>query len=155
MAAVAVDVAKAILNALNSDPLTDFGVAFTAVRSYAEWDELLEDLDTLHVDVVPAKHRKTELADRGGAILHEVGIHVATRKRLRVDETTQRFDLDEVDDLVLLTEKISDHFIQLELATLSGATWIECKIISDYVRKHLRTNSQYTGIVEIAYEVID
>lgn len=154
MSAVMVAVADALLTDLNADPEGNFDTYFVAERSYAEWDDTLEDEDELHVDVVAGKHPKSELADRGGSILHEVTVQIVVRQRLRRRPETKRFQLDGVDRLVLLNQTIFDYFVLHELSTLTTATWRDSKLVTDYVRKHLRENSQYTGISEVSFEVI-
>lgn len=153
MSAVLVDVASAILTDLNADPITNFGYDFTAVRSYAEWDENLEEFGTLHVDVVPAADESTH-ADRSGNVTFSPTTQIVVRQRFRRDETTQRFDLDDIDGLVGALEKIHDFFVQHQLSTLTNATWISSKIAAPYVKSLLKTNHQYTGIVEVKFEVV-
>jgi len=155
------------LTDLNTDPSTNFGVDFTAVRSYAEWDVKLEEMDSLHVDVVPAGQPVCRLADRGGTIEHQVVAHIGVRKRFRRDQQTRRFELSEVDDLILITQKISEFFSSDSITgrprTLSDfpkASWLEegeggnrSQILQLCDKAMLRQHSQYTGVVQLVYEV--
>lgn len=152
--AVMVDVADAVLTDINADPEGNFGEFFVARRSYGEWDDQLEEIDQLFVDVVPAKHPLSEAADRSGAVLHHVDVQIVVRRRLRRTAETKRFRLSEVDGLLQLNENIFNYFIQHPLSDLATATWRESKLVTDYVRRHLRDFSQYTGISQVTYEVI-
>lgn len=168
MPAVLVDVATAILKDLNANPKTNFGVKFIAVRSYAEWDVALEGsgLDELHVDVVPAGQPINTLADRGGNIEYETVIHIGIRQRFRRGGETKRFDLSEIDPLVLLTERIADYFasdggVPHQLSTMNSATWKpegtgneSSGILQPVDKTMLRMHGQFTGIVQLIYEVI-
>lgn len=151
-----IDVAEAVVVDLNLAPLSNFGFAFTALLSYAEWDLELTD-NTLHVDVVPVGYMTSELADRSGQVEHAVAVHIAVRKRLKRATLTKRFVPADVKALITATRKINDFFVLRELTTMASAIWVqvpgESPIESAYDRDHLRLNSQFTGIVKVAYEV--
>lgn len=157
MGAAVADIADAIVTELNADPHTNFGVTFDASRSFAEWDESLEDLDTLHVDVVPSKW-ETLLLDRGdgtGAttnIRHSVTMQIVVRKRFS-RQSNERFRLGDIDAMLLLLQRINDFFVQNEPVGVSNANWSQSRIAAGYTRDHLRNNGQYTGVVEITCDV--
>lgn len=165
MADPLIEVAKAIVDDLNADPGGNFGTGFTAVRSYAEWEIALRDVGELKVDVVPVAYLLNEMADRNGTLLYQVAVHIGVRKRLRRDSDTTRFDLAEVDDLVQLTRRLSDWFASdsgrpHELAAYPQAMWIaegvknnRSEILQTCDKKMLRTGGQYTGVIQVLYEV--
>ena len=150
MAAVLVDVADAITTALNGG---SFSESFTAVRSYAEWDEALTDVDTLRVDVVPVNYtERSQLVSRN-AYEYQVETDIGVRKRFAVadqDATTGRIDTAEIDALVLLVEEINEFFIHDALGS-TGTVWDAVEIRAAYVREHLRNMRQFTGIVRVTH----
>lgn len=165
MAEPLVDTAEAIVTDVNA---ATFAVSFAAELSYAEWDVKLTDLDTLHVDVVPAGYISNTLDDRGGFLRWEVAVHIGVRKRLRIDGTSKRYDPAEVKELIGLTRALSDYFANdgsggpHELSTYSQATWIadaeknnRSEILETCDKKMLRVNAQYTGVVQVLYEIGD
>jgi len=157
MGSVLADVSDAVTTDLNLDPATNFGVTFTAVRSYGEWDEKLkEGLDDLQCDVVPVRYDEENLRRSGGynTTQHHVSCHIALRKRLVRATGTELFTLSDIDDLTEALEKIARFFTVRELSTLDTAAFIESRIVTPYVRRHLREMDQYTGIVLITYEIV-
>ena len=152
MSAVLVDVATAITAELAAASL---GQTFVPARSYADWDEQLEDAGTLHVDVVPVNYDESALDSRE-SIGYVVSCDVGIRKRFGTDDqevSTGRIELAEIDDLVLLVEAIHEFFIERRLAGYESAVWRETKIRSAYIRKHLREYRQFTGMIRVSYDV--
>lgn len=157
MAAVLVDVADAVKDELAS--ITGLVLAIDPERSYADWDEQLEDLSTLRVDVVPVNVGETELDSRGESrFLCHVDIGVRYRFAPEERESTGRITVSEIDDLLLLLQQFHDHFVNngegRRLTSYTAAAWTETNVRTWYVREHLREMGQYTGIVRVTYEAV-
>lgn len=156
MGAVLVDVCEAVKDELE---LGSFVFAIEPERSYADWDEKLEDLDDLRVDVVPVGVRLTQL-DARGELIYQCEIDVGVRKRFSADDhddATGRIERSEIDDLVLLVEQMHEYFVDADnngrrLTNYAAAVWQECSIRASYVREHLRELQQFTGIIRVTYE---
>lgn len=171
MPAVSVQVAEAIRAEIEA---ADFGLDFLLERSYAEWDEELEELDVLRVDVVPHFAAKLEQQDRA-ASLWSVSVDVGVRKKFGQQHRTSsgRIDVSKIDDLVLLTEQIGEHFCPTgtlagRLPDVSGAAWESSPgampgetgsmqsgtdFRALFNRDHLRRLAQFTSIVRLNYQV--
>lgn len=149
--AVIVDIAEKIKDALNAANLSQ---SFTAVRSYADWDEALEDFDTLHVDVVPVQNGPATSLDDRSELDYTVEVDVAVRFRFGVteqDSTTGRVDVDEVDALILLLQEIAEFFTTDRLTDTNAAIWQGTDIKSSWSRKHLREMRQFFGFVRVTF----
>lgn len=156
--AVSIKVADAVVDELNGH---DFGVAFTAERSYADWDEKLEDLGTLHVDVVPVGGVQMDL-ESVSSVDFKCPFYIVIRKRFGSSDADGDGDLSlaSIDALVDLTQAIALFFMPMqpgktgrELQDYQDAVWEKSEIESLYMRNHLRHNDQYTGIVRTTYRV--
>ena len=155
MASILATVADAVAAELNLDPLTNFGRMFCAERSYAHWDMQLEDADTLHVDVVPVGIRRSELEDRGH-LNRTCDFDVGVRQRFGGRDHEGRFQNTDIDGLVELMEGVLDFLASnngRRLSTYTDASWIEEDARVTYFPEHLRTLSQFTGILRVSYEV--
>lgn len=159
MAAVIVDLADAIAAELSAASIATFGVSFTAESSYADWHDELEDMDTLHVDVVVVRHEDSELADRGST-KYGLAVDVGFRKRFGAasqSSSTGRINKAEVDALVLMVEKTHEWFLDggtgRQLATMPSAVWESTDVKLTYSRKLLRDKRMYVGVVRVKYEV--
>jgi hypothetical protein len=156
MSAVLVEVADAITEQLNAAGLTP---EFEAERSWADWDEKLEDSDELHVDVVGIA-ADVEIEDRT-TLKYTCTVHIGVRKRFKVpdqDQSTGRIDKAEVDALVLLVQQIGELFAAPSasggrLTEFDVAVWEEFKPGMWFNRKLLRENRQFTGIVRVIHTV--
>ena len=159
MAAVIVDLADAIATELTAASLATFGVTFTAESSYADWHDELEDMDTLHVDVVPVRHEDSELADRGRT-KYGMTVDVGFRKRFGTSSqssSTGRITKADIDALVLMVEKAHEWFVDnggRKLSTMPNAVWESTDIRATYIRKILRDKRMYVGVVRVKYEVV-
>jgi hypothetical protein len=150
--AVSVEIAKDLTTYLAGQ---SFSISIDPERSYADWDLELKDSDTLHVDVVAVTtEQKHELAARGKARF-EVPVDIAIRKRFGTTsqvESTGRINLDEVDELVYLTEEVYDSLIQQRLPTDLASVWLETKIVVSPDRESLRERRQFMSIVRVTFE---
>jgi len=157
MAAVIVDLANAIATELSAASTATFGVTFTAESSYADWHELLEDMDTLHVDVVPVRHEDSELADRGST-KYGLTVDVGFRKRFGTSSqssSTGRITKADIDALVLMVEKAHEWFLSggsgRQLDSLPDAVWESTDIRATYIRSILRDKRMFCGVVRVKY----
>src|SRR5688572_23996320 len=158
MAAVLVETAEAVAEALNDAAAGTFNEEFEAVRSYADWDLPLEKSSPLDgrvlVDVVPVPPVETELETRG-YIGYKPAIDIIVRKRLNPDQRDPngRFLLAEIDALVLFVESLTQFFTETTLS--NNARWSETEIRRFYVPAHLHKEHQFTGMVRVTFDHSD
>ena len=151
MAAVDLDIADAVTTALAAGT---FSKQFTPVRSYAEWDDALEDLNELHVDVVPLQTGPQIIHDERGGVEYTCQIDIGVRYRFGTSEQesmTGRVDVVEVDGLKLLLEEIAEFFIPVRLSDTNLATWKATDIQQSWSRPHLKNFRQYFGFVRLTF----
>lgn len=146
--AVTVTINAATLSAASE--VVRYGV--DAEDSFADWDDMLEDLGILHIDVVPVDD-ETTLAARGNTA-HQCSVDVAIRKRFDAsdqDPDTGRIDRDKIKELVQLMEEIGELFVGKRLSNYDNAAWQGLRNTAMYSRRHLRENRQYSGIARITF----
>lgn len=151
--AESVAIAKAVTAALNAHA---FSQSFTAVRSYADWDEeLAADDGDLHVDVVVSQTgTEDELATRGSAAL-STPIDIGVRRKFGVsqqDDSTGRVEVSEIDALQYLTQELRVFFLGAALTGYAGAKWKSSNPRLTFNRRHLRENRQYTAIIRLVFD---
>lgn len=157
MTALIITAADAVTSAINqaaTDGAWSIGSSFTAVRTYADWDEELKGETGLLVDVVPVFDPATDLETRG-QMVYMIDVDVGVRKCFGVSEQdsgTQRITVAKVDELVLFIEQINDHFAADRFAAVADLAWKGTEIRACYNREHLRTLRQFTGIVRLTFE---
>lgn len=151
-----VAIAEAVTKAINEATLSQEATAILhdiqAEDSFAEWDDMLEDLNVLHVDVVPVDD-ETTLAGRGNTA-HRCSVDVAIRKRFDAkdqDPQTGRIKRERIKELVGLLEEIAEIFAGKRLEYYEPAAWAATRNTAMYSRKHLRENRQYTGISRLTF----
>lgn len=151
MAAVDLEIADAVVTALAAGT---FSKTINPTRSYAEWEEALEALNELHVDVVPLQTGPaTELDDRG-SVEYTCEIDVGVRYRFGTSEqesTTGRVDVAEVDGCKLLVQEIAEYFITDRFADSPFGVWQSTEIKLGWSRKHLRQMRQFFGFVRLTF----
>lgn len=153
MAAVDIDIADAVTTALNAASLSQ---TFEAVRSYAEWDEALEDFGELHVDVVPLQTGPTTELEARAEVDYTCEIDIGVRYRFGDsspdrDDTTGRVDKDQIDAMKLFVQEIAEYFMTDRLADTNTAVWQETEIKLGWSRKHLRQMRQFFGFVRLTF----
>ena len=158
--AVSVTVAKAVVDTIVNSTLSQPDPV--VLRSYAEWDLDLAKMDGLEVaesdklriDVVShTTEQTTELSSRTSR-QYLIPIDVAVRKRFGAnlqDEVNNRINVEEIDELILLTQELQELFTKLRTADTLNAVWQSTTIVSAPVREHLRELRQFTGIVRIIF----
>ena len=87
MAAVDLEIADAVVTALEAATLSK---SIDPIRSYAEWDEALEEFDELHVDVVPLQTGPTTELDDRGSVEYACEIDIGVRYRFGRSRRSQR-----------------------------------------------------------------
>jgi hypothetical protein len=153
MGAVDIDIADAVTSALVAG-VSFQGSPVPAVRSYAEWDEALEDFDELHVDVVPLQSGPEMSLDARGEVDYTSQVDVGVRYRFGIsdqDSVTGRVDTDEMDALKLLVQTIAEFFATDRLADTNVAAWQATEIKLGWSRKHLRQMRQFFGFVRLTF----
>ena len=141
MAAVPIEIADAIVAKLNDASLSQ---AFTATRAYLPTYKL-EELDTLHVTVVP-KSMYVEMASREKDD-ETYRIDVAVQKRL--SDITNAV----IDPLTLLAQEVGDHMRRRRLTDYPAAAWIGIEHDPIYVPRHLEEHNQFTSVITLMYLV--
>lgn len=149
--ALIVHTADALVEAINE---REWGVEFSAERSWGDWSDELQDTDTLHVDVVPMQtgYSRSEMASRG-SIKHRLTFDIAVRRKFgRQDQNAQqRIERDKIDSLVLLTERLYQWFVA-KRPSESRINWHSAEIVLTCSKKALREWRQYLGIVRVTYD---
>ena len=154
--AVLVQVADAVADALNGATAGTFAADFTAVRSYADWDDQLTEAEKIRVDVVPHYAPTLELDGRGW-IGGEALIDVGVRKKFAQQEqeaTTGRLANAAVDEMLLLVEQVAKYLMADRFTALDatcGAVWTKTEVRAAYIRDHLRLWGQFTGYVRLTF----
>lgn len=157
MSAVLVEIAEAV----NSELATAFaastlGAGYSAIvpkRSYADWDDELKDMGTLHVDVVPVAYDDSSL-NTHASIGYVNSVDIGIRKRFGTanQQSSGELIVADVDALVLLVEQVSEFFTPRRLTAYDSASWRETKIRATYVREHLRQCRQFTGVIRVSFD---
>jgi len=135
-------IADAMVAELNA---AAWGLPFTATRTYLPRYKL-EDMDTLHVTVVPKTD--TVLAGDRGKSRHDYQLDVAVQKKLEAADNA------EIDPLVTLTEEIADYFRGKRLALLPSAVWGTTEVRAIYDPEHLVELGQFTSLVTFTFRVM-
>jgi len=156
MAAVVVSVAEKLKDLLQAGQDAEaFSTDITPVRGY-DTTEVLQDLDTLHCDVVIAA-TTPELRSRVG-LDYLCEVDVAIRKKFGVadaDADTGRVPNTSIDPLVLLLEEIVEYVAAKSrrgLASTPPAAWKSAVIPVPFHPEHLQEHRQFTGVVRVTYE---
>lgn len=136
MSAVMVQIADALVEALNGE---QFSQDFVAVRRYRPLYEL-KDLETLRVTVVP--HALT--LERASRADHQVDyqVDIGVQKRVADDEAS--------DDLMALVEEIADFCITLNLET-PGAVCTAVENDPIYAPDHLEEMRCFTSVQTVTF----
>jgi len=148
MSSVAVDIAKEVTSELDGGTFTQ---TFTPERSYADWDEELSDLDTLHVDVVLGKVQP-ELIARGRLSLTAT-VFVVVRKRLERD-SDGKIAPDAADGADALVELVQEFLVFFTKKTLAGdakGIWLGMDCRAVFLDKHMRKMGQFTSVITLKF----
>ena len=153
MTALSITIADLVVAAINNSDI-DAGERYEAVRSFAEWSEVLEDFGVLHVDAVPVFNPATELETRG-TVSYKQAVDIAIRKRLGPEYRNEsgRLDVTKLDSLVAFVEAVHDYFVT-DRFTNTEITWLSSEIRALFTREQLRENHQFLGIVRLTFEAV-
>jgi len=162
MTAVPILVADAVVAEINSAAVA-IGLpdGVTARRSYADWDEKFEDLETAVIDVVFAASNSSvgslvEL-ETVGHLNYRPMIDIAVRKRFEPQDkdTDGRLLNASVDPYVTLLQSIHEHFVaqrnDVVLDDATAANWIEGNVMSWVSQRKLR-QGLFEGVVRIKFD---
>lgn len=120
-------------------------------------DTALEDMDELHVDVVPGPLEM--IPDSRVSVAYTASVDVAVRYRFGTDEQfadTGKVDVSEIYKYMLLTQQIAEEVAKpanRAPSSVPTAAWIGCEIRWPWVPDDMRQRRQYTGIVRATYRV--
>jgi hypothetical protein len=142
--ALIVDVADAIVDALNSESWTE---AFTAERKYLPKGSLKKgDFASLSVTVLPLAY-EPDMASRGGTE-EDVTISIGVQKHTGDDDSTL------IDPLIDLCESIAQFFRGRQLGTANPVTCYEATYAPVYITDHLEQFGVFTGLVTIKCKTV-
>lgn len=140
-----IDIADAVVAALNAAPEGTFAQSFTAQRMYLPQFDLKEMSD-LHVTVVP-KGTEIQPGTRNTG-RYDCSIDVGVQKKLANAQ-----DLSEVDSLLTLAEGIAEYFRNKVLSPVQAA-WVRSEHTHLYAQDHLRELGQFTSVVTLTFRVL-
>jgi len=159
MTAALVAVAKAVAAKIEHVEIHE---AYELGRNYGDFNEKLEDLDRLHIDVIAETYPVSELDTRGSA-LYEVMVAVAVRKRFDVpdqtneDEGKPRIKTDEVDALVGVVQNLFEFWLLEENRRIEDDEYSiaimpeDSKIVIPCSRKALMQMHQFLGLIRLTF----
>ena len=140
-------IAEAVVAVLGAATLSQ---PFTAERHYLP-EFALEDMDTLHVSVVPAEFL-SDMADRARDRA-EYTVHIAVQKRVSKHQPPG-LDNAAIDELMRLVEEIGDLFRHKRLAGYEDAHWVKTENKPIYDPKHLQEHGQFTSLLALTFRVM-
>ena len=148
---VIVSQAEAVLDAVKA--MTGLVLTFDIERNYADFDIELPDLSALRLDVSPVRHVTAEMETRGH-IGYETEIDVCIRRKFAEDDQDpdQRLSIEAIDRLVKFTENVHAQLVAAALADENDSLWSDAKLLWCPNKKHLRENSQFTGLIRLTYQ---
>lgn len=159
MASVLEQVATAIADEL--DDATTLSQSLSPVLSGADFDTLLQDVGELRVDVCPVSAKSTLQAR--GRLKYVVSVDVLVRRKFAAAdrESDGSIKFSELAEMLELVEEIGEYFAPCQpnqtgrrLTTLTDAAWdSSSEIKSNYSRKMLRENGQFSGWVTLVYSL--
>ncbi|HXH23885.1 MAG TPA: hypothetical protein VNI78_01475, partial [Vicinamibacterales bacterium] len=135
------DIADAIVASLNAG---SFAPEFEAERKYQPVFEL-QDMQTLHVSVVPKSLAITTAARDSG--FFDVAIDIGVQKKVNPDQP------DELDALMNLVEQIADHLRMKRLDEAPNAAWLSIANEPVFAPEHLEQWRQFTSVLTVTYRV--
>lgn len=150
MASRVVQIADAVKTAISD---AAWASSFTVARSYADWDDVLEEMSSARIDVVPGYAPTIDLDTRGtvgGTAIVGVGVRVRFTDS---DYESGQLKNSSVDPYTEVVEKVSKLLIPTRLSGLDaiGAVWQSTEIAALYMRDQLRTHRQFCGIVRVTF----
>lgn len=152
--AVLVATAEGVLTALNAE---EYSQKFTAVRSYAQWQQKFDVAEAagLRVDIVPVSKLEAELETRG-SIGWSPRSDIIVRKKFGDADLSQvdgKPKNESVDPLILLVEEIFASLVARRIAAGDAAAWSDEEILAAYLPSHLREKHQFTGWIRVTHAV--
>lgn len=165
MTAVPILLADAVTTVINTaEAASTFGIAFTARRSYPDWDLNYEDLESTAVDVVFVSGQSSggdiiEL-DSADSLNYEPSVDVCVRHRFGPSDReskTGRLLNASVDPLVKLVEQLQELLAagrdtELTIDTGIEASWLDAQVRT-YVNQRRLREGMFEGVVRINFHV--
>ena len=140
-------VAQAVVDELND---ATFSQSVAAVRSYYPVYKR-EEMDTLHVTVVPAGS-DFSLSDRT-TIGRDFVVDISVQKAVSPK------DLVAVDTMVALVEEVADFFLGRRLSALVCGICPHVAMAPGsergYIEEHMETLSLFTGVIQVTVRVVE
>ena len=140
-------VAAAVVTELNGHT---FSTPLAAVRSYYPVYKR-EEMDTLHVTVVPAGSDYS-LSDRT-TIGRDFTVDISVQKAVSPK------DLVAVDSLVALVEEVADFFLGRRLSALVCGVCPHVAMAPGsergYIEEHMETLTLFTGVIQVTVRVVE
>lgn len=133
----------------------DFGLPFTIERNYADFDEELQDISPLKVDVVPFRHSAAEMESHKN-LSYEIDTDICIRRLFGLPDADpdQRISKESIDRLVKFTEDIHEFLMarRLTQGELAQANWGEARLLWCPNKRHLRRR-QFTGLIRVTHQI--
>jgi len=148
MAAVVLDIADAVVTALNAASLSQ---SFTAERAYVPIHEL-QDLADLKVSVVAASLSGTML-DRALLYLFDYVIDIGIQKTIGLGGMTDAEINTAADPLTILVQEILDLFRGTPLTAYPQARCVAVENRPIYVPLHIDEKRVFTSVVSLTFRL--
>lgn len=150
-----IDVCEAAVAQIKAAIAVDYfaPLRFSPVRSYASWDEELEDVDKIQVDVVPSRYERAELFSRNRHD-YEPSIEFYIRQKFGPNDLVGgKPPRERIDCLVRLVELHYELFAEQKIApTDSSVKWQAGQILTACSRPHLKNKLTFFGAVKQTFK---
>jgi hypothetical protein len=137
-----VAIADAVAAELNAGA---FSEQFMAERLFQPVFEL-QDLQTLHVSVVP-RSATSQGATRGAGFF-DYAIDIGVQKKVGTADT------EDIESLLGLVEAIADHLRARKLTAFPASSWLKMENVPVYSVEHLDQLRQFTSVLTVTYRVM-
>lgn len=135
-------IADAIVTELQAASLSQ---AATIQRRYLP-EYSLRDLADTCVTVVPTE--ATITAAGRTANYHDFSVDVAVQRRVEAG------DIEALDDLMQLTEEISDALRLKRLAGYPNAAWLRSEVKATFAQEHLNEHQVFTSVLTVTFRTL-
>lgn len=149
--AISDDLADAVAAVIAGAALS---IAITPEVNYADWEYDLKDMTALRCDVwAVSTKQKADAATRGRLLTYSIPVDIAVRKKLpRGSDGKHQRDI--IRPLNYLIQEIHELFILKRVSGYEeGYQQGDPIILQSPIPGHLRTLTQFTGLIRIPFEV--
>lgn len=150
--ATELDLVDAIVAAINA---ATWSLTFRASRSYRDVDVTMEELDTLHVDVIVPQDWSDYQLESRGTDQATVAIDIAIRKRFGLEQQNQAaggVQETEVDRLYTLAIDMARYFSTDRFEGVE-ANWNATDLVQAYDSEQLINDRQFTAVITLEFLV--